>query len=123
MGVQHLSREWVNGDMMSFEFVGEPVRFERRCPCAFNVKRIEVAPNVRQPTSITRARDNVTRASDQRHHSTGAQSRGHNNVTGASAQSQSNVEAQFSASQLEALAKMFADLLAQAGVTPVTTRV
>ena len=109
--------------MMSFEYDGEPVRFEGRCPRAYNVKRFEVTPNVRQPTSSTSARDNVTRVRDQRQRSTGAQSRGHNNVTGASAQSQSNVEAQFSASQLEAMTKMFADLLAQAGVTPVATRV
>ena len=123
MGAQNFSRDWVNGDMVSFVFDGEPVRLEGRCPRTYNVERIEVAPNVRQPTSTMSARDNVTRASDQRQHSTGAQSRGHNNVTGASAQSQSNVETQFSASQMEALAKMFADLLAQSGITPVTTRV
>ena len=84
--------------------------------------RAAVATNEARRTVTTSAHNEVTGAEDQWQCSTGARRRGSNNVTRARAESKSNVEAEFSAKQMEALTKMFAGVLAQAGIGPAVPR-
>ena len=122
VGAHNYRRDLVDGDMVSFKFDGEPVRFEGRCPRAYNVMRIEVATNDLRHTDTTSAHVEVTSASEQWQDSTGARRRGSNKDTRAGVVSRSNLETQFSASQRVELAKMLADLLGQAGIGSAVTR-
>ena len=120
---QNFSRELADGDLVSFEFDGEPVRFQGRCPRAYNVMHIEMATSDVRPTDTTSAHDKGTGASDQSHFSIGTQRGVPNKVNSAGVESQSNLSPQVSietlSKRVEELAKAL-EVLVQAG--PTVTR-
>ena len=118
VGVHHYRCDLANGDLVSFEFDGEPERSEGWCPRTYNVERIEVATKDFRPTGTMSAHNKDTSASDQSRHNIGTRSSVSNKITSAGVESQSNLKPQLSietlSKQVEALAKALADLV-QAG--------